>query len=145
MAISFFNEDIEKPALNENLISLWIEQIIKKYNRRVGEINYIFCSDNYLIEINRQYLEHDYYTDIITFDYTEENTISGDVFISVDRVIENSLFFKEGFDNELKRVISHGVLHLIGIKDKTEVEKREMRDAEDKCIMLINEIEKGLV
>jgi rRNA maturation RNase YbeY len=144
LAISFFSEDVKKPLYDEKLFSHGIDLIIKSYDKSVGEINYIFCSDNYLLDINRQYLDHDDLTDIITFDYTDDNSISGDIFISIDRVEENGNIFGDGFDKEFLRVISHGILHLIGFKDKTEEEKSEMRLAEDNCIMLIKKLEKGL-
>jgi len=144
LGISFFSEEVELPAINQKLTSFWIQEIIKQYYKDVGEINYIFCSDDYLIDVNRQYLNHDYYTDIITFDYTEGNNISGDIFISIERVSENAESYGDGFETELRRVMSHGILHLIGINDQTGEEKREMREAEDKCIMLIKEIEKRL-
>lgn len=112
----------------------WIKSIILDLEKRVGEINYIFCDDEYLLDINQKYLKHDTYTDIITFDYSEKNVISGDIFISIERVKENSTQFSKGFEEELHRVLAHGILHLCGFKDKTDKESKEMREKEDWAI-----------
>ena len=114
----------------------WITTIIQQEKKRVGEINYIFCDDAYLLNINKQYLNHDTYTDIITFDYSEEGLLSGDIFISIDRVKENAQLFLVDFHNELLRVLAHGVLHLCGYKDKTKKEELLMRQKEDAAIAL---------
>jgi len=108
-----------------------IKDLIVSENKKVGDLNFIFCSDNYLLEVNKQYLNHDYYTDIITFDYCEDKLVSGDIFISVDRVLENSNKFKLDFNNELSRVLFHGVLHLCGYKDKNKIDKTQMTSKED--------------
>ncbi len=124
-------EDVSDIELDTDLLNNWINNIIKKYKGISGEISFIFCSDRYLLEINKKYLEHDYYTDIITFDYCENNKISGDIFISLDTVLSNSKEFNTEFNDELNRVIIHGILHLIGFKDKTEEENAEMHRMED--------------
>lgn len=114
----------------------WIKTIILSFEKRVGEINYIFCNDEYLLEINQKYLQHDTYTDIITFDYSENNIISGDIFISIERVKENAGHYSKDFEEELHRVLAHGILHLCGIKDKSEQESKEMREKEDWALKL---------
>ena len=130
--ISFHMNNVEVPDLNPEFLRLWVKHIIESHNGEVGELTYIFCSDEYLLEINKQYLRHDYYTDIITFNYNEGNTISGDIFISVDMVKHNAEKFAEGkFDEELNRVIAHGVLHLCGFNDKTKDEQILMTKKED--------------
>ena len=112
----------------------WIIGVIESYGFEVGDISYIFCDDKYLLQINQQYLNHDDLTDIISFDYSEEKLISGDIFISVERVQENASLFKVDFQQELLRVMSHGILHFMGFKDKNEKDQLEMRKNEDICI-----------
>ncbi|MCM2302725.1 MAG: rRNA maturation RNase YbeY [Flavobacteriaceae bacterium] len=112
----------------------WIIGVIESYGFEVGDISYIFCDDKYLLQINQQYLNHDDLTDIISFDYSEEKLISGDIFISIERVQENASLFKVDFQQELLRVMSHGILHFIGFKDKNEKDQLEMRKNEDICI-----------
>ena len=131
MGISFFNEDIEFQIENNHSITVWINSVIDENKYLPGTINYIFSSDEYLLKLNRQYLEHDTYTVIITFDYSTGKVLSGDIFISIDRVKENALKFKKTFENELHRVMIHGILHLCGFKDKTDAESKEMRQRED--------------
>lgn len=114
----------------------WLKEVIEQEAFRVGDINYIFCSDEQLLEINIQYLNHDYYTDIITFDYKENQLISGDIFISTDRVKDNAVINNEDFDHELNRVLVHGVLHIIGYKDKLEKDIELMRKKENTYIDL---------
>lgn len=128
--LNFFFENIENVSINENITS-WIEYLITNEGKKMGDINYIFCDDEYLLKINQDYLQHDYYTDIITFDYVKGKKISGDIFVSVTRVSENAPLLSKSFDEELHRVIAHGVLHLCGYKDKTEAEIKEMRNKED--------------
>lgn len=108
------------------------------HGKRVGEVAYIFCSDEKILEVNRQYLNHDYYTDIITFDYTEGDVISGDIFISVDTVRSNADEFGVSFEKELNRIIIHGILHLCGFKDKQPDDKAEMTRQEDSALSLLN-------
>lgn len=135
--IYFHSEDVSFELNQEEKISSWILSIIKNHTKELGDISYIFCSDNYLLKINKKYLNHDYYTDVITFNYCEENTVSGDIFISIDRIKENSENLGENFDQELNRVIAHGVLHLIGFNDKNEAEQKIMRNKEDECLNLL--------
>lgn len=130
MEINYFYEDIEEFSV-DNKIQEKIILAIKEEKKELGSINYIFCSDIYLLNMNKEYLQHDYYTDIITFDYSENNIISGDIFISKDRVEDNAMQFKVGFLNELNRVMIHGVLHLLDYKDFTKEEKLEMKAKED--------------
>jgi len=134
MNIFFFFEDVKKIDLEVSNDKQWILNCIKKYKKITGSINFIFCSDTYLLEINRKYLNHNYYTDIITFDYCEGDVINGDIYISIDRVEDNSKKFNSVFSIELHRVMIHGVLHLVGLKDSTEEEKLVMRNAENLCL-----------
>lgn len=131
MAITFQAVDIDFPAIKRRRTANWIKTVAKDYDRKVGEIAYLFCDDKKILEINRTYLQHDFYTDIITFDYSENDQISGDIFISIDTVRSNSEKFNTDFNEELHRVIIHGVLHLCRVNDKTEEEARAMRKAED--------------
>lgn len=135
MSINFYFEEIEEFQLDLPKSSKWIKNTISKEGCRPGDITFIFCSDDYLVEINKQYLDHDYYTDIITFDYVEGNLISGDIFISVDRVRENAATFGVSFLNELNRILIHGVLHLLGYKDKKPEEKELMTTKEDTYLL----------
>lgn len=138
MPIHFFSEDIDFHLKEETPIRNWITTIADSYNYRIEDINYVFCSDEYLLDINKTHLDHDYYTDIITFDNSEEtHVLEADIFISVDRVEENSKSIGTGFSQELYRVIIHGLLHLLGFGDKTDSEKKEMREKEDACISLL--------
>lgn len=125
------------PHINEEEISAWIAQVAAVYKRKVGEIGYIFCSDERILEVNRQYLQHDYYTDIITFDYTKGSKISGDLFISLDTVRSNAELFGMDYHVELHRVIIHGILHLCGIDDKGPGEREVMEEAENKALRLL--------
>ena len=134
--IEFFNEDIEFPKINNDKVINWIELIISNNGKEKGDITFIFCSDNYLIEINREYLNHDYNTDIITFNYNEENMVSGDIFISLETVTNNAKDYKVSFENELHRVIIHGVLHLIGFDDQTDEQQEEMTKKEEEFVRL---------
>lgn len=133
-----FNYECDFNIVNEDEFFVWIENVINSENKSLGEISYIFCDDEYLLEINKQYLNHDYYTDIISFDYTVNEVVSGDIFISIDRVKENALDYGVSFDNELKRVIIHGVLHFCDFKDKSQDEERIMRLKEEEKINLFH-------
>ncbi len=138
-SINYFFEDIpEIPSLLNEQVSNWIAGVIQAHNIQIEEINYIYCSDKYLLEVNQQYLNHDYYTDIITFDNREqlENPMEADIFISIDRVRENAVDMKSTFTDELHRVMIHGVLHLLGQEDKTTSEKAEMRKREEASLSL---------
>ncbi len=131
-----FNYELDFELSNELVFSQWIEKCIEEYGFRLGELNYIFCDDAYLLKLNVEFLDHDTLTDIISFDYTMGKLVGGDIFISVERVIENAKELGIPFDEELKRVMIHGVLHYMGYKDKTVEEKEEMRSQENKCIEL---------
>lgn len=115
----------------KNPYKKWIKESAANEGRQCGEINYIFCDDEQELEINKQYLNHDFYTDIITFDYTEENTISGDMYISIERVIENAKTYNTNFEDELRRVLIHGIMHLCGYKDKEPEDEKLMREKEN--------------
>ena len=117
-------------------VQKWVVEVVKRRERQVGNINYLFCDDEYLLQVNRQYLDHDTYTDIITFDYVAGGLISGDIMISIERVGENAEKFGVPFEHELRRVIIHGVLHLLGQGDKSDDEAREMRRQEDEALAL---------
>ncbi|MCT4672964.1 MAG: rRNA maturation RNase YbeY [Prolixibacteraceae bacterium] len=140
MVVDFFAEDIEFPSYDTDFLELFITRLIQSKEKEVGEISYIFCSDEYLLKINIDYLQHDYYTDIITFDYVEGDVISGDVFMSLDRVKDNSEVLKVDYESEFARVLSHGILHLLGYKDKTDKEAEVMRAEEDKAITLFEKV-----
>lgn len=137
-SISFHSEDVDFQLENEQKLIDWINSTIKQEEKSATEITYVFCSDEYLYQMNLDYLNHDTYTDIITFDYTENSFVSGDIFISIDRVKENAIKFNTTFLNELSRVIIHGVLHLVGYKDKTTEQKQVMRSKEDFYLTLLN-------
>ena len=135
MAISFYTEDSGFRYAERRRTKRWLKALADKYQREIDQVNYIFCSDEFLLGINRDYLQHDYYTDIITFPY-QDNPISTDIYISVDRVKENALSYNSEFLVELHRVMAHGLLHMCGLKDKTELESESMRKAEDAAIKL---------
>jgi rRNA maturation RNase YbeY len=136
--INFFNEDIDFALENSTVISNWIAQIIESNSFTISQLNYIFCSDNYLLEINRTYLSHDYLTDIITFDNSDEaNVIEADIFISIDRVRDNAQNLGTNFSTEFNRVLIHGILHLLGWDDKSQEDKAEMREKEEACLSLL--------
>lgn len=166
--ISFNNEDIQFNLKNKTLVKTWIVKTIESKRKKTGDISFVFCSDVFLLEMNKEYLNHDTYTDIITFDYSSQDLaknnsrfstplevtpkranpkaiktsapISGDIFISVDRVQENADKFSKSFEDELHRVIIHGVLHLLGYKDKTKIAKAEMTKQEDLCLKALAKI-----
>ena len=139
--IEFIFEDISKFSISNDSISTWVEDIINHEDRIAGEVCFIFCSDEYLLKINQQYLKHYYYTDVITFDYSESKVVSGDIFISIDRVKENSHNLKISFNIELIRIIIHGVLHLLGYDDKNKADKIIMTSKEDECLKLYRDVE----
>ncbi len=138
--IQFYFENIDNQFVNTKMIIKWIKLLIKKHNFKLGDINYIFCDDEYILKINKEFLNHDYYTDIITFDYVNNNIINGDIFISITTVESNSIQFSTTFQEELNRVISHGILHLIGFKDKTEEEQDLMTKMENDALYLLKTI-----
>lgn len=129
--IELFFEDTEILDLDPEFFVSWLSKVVVIESKKIGDINLIFCSDDYLLEVNRKYLDHDYYTDIITFDYCVDDEINGDLFISIDRVLENAKKHTTAFSNELNRVVVHGVLHLIGYGDKSPDEKSLMTSKED--------------
>lgn len=137
MAISFYAEDIELPAIKKRTVSNWIKEVAETYGKKAGDISYIFCSDEKILEVNRQYLQHDYFTDIITFDYSCGNKISGDLFISLDTVKTNSEKFETSYNEELHRTIIHGILHLCGINDKGPGEREIMEENENKALSIL--------
>ncbi|MDA9261829.1 rRNA maturation RNase YbeY [Flavobacteriales bacterium] len=135
--MTIFNEDIDFQDYSVEEKTKWINSIISNYSKIPGELTYIFCSDDYLLNLNIEHLNHDTLTDIITFDYTKTGIISGDIFISIDRIEENAKKFQVTFQEELNRVMAHGILHLIGFKDKTDEEKKEMRQAENLALEIL--------
>lgn len=134
--INFFFEETDEFDVSGLNVEKNIEAVLSNENRTLGEINYIFCSDEYLLNINKQYLKHDYYTDVISFDYSEDDIISGDIFISVDTVKDNAKEYDVKFEKELARVMVHGVLHFIGYKDKTDEDAKQMRQKENQYLPL---------
>ena len=134
--INIFFEEIDEFKLDNLHVEENIEKLIENENRTLGEVNYILCTDPYLLDINRQYLKHDYYTDVISFDYCEDNVISGDIFISVDTVASNAKEYGVSFEKELERVMIHGVLHFVGYNDKAEDEIPIMRAKENQYLKL---------
>ena len=129
--VRYFKEDTKFEFKYRLLNNRWLKMVAESEIRRLGDINIIFCSDNYILDVNMKYLQHDYFTDIITFDYCEKKVLSGDLFISVDSVRENSVYFGTEFEDELNRVIVHGLLHLIGYDDHSEDDIKVMREKEN--------------
>ena len=134
--ITYQTDGTRMPNIKKRLTTAWIRAVAATYDKKVGAVNYIFCNDERILEVNREYLQHDYYTDIITFDYTEEDTISGDLFISLDTVKTNSEQFGTEYDEELHRTIIHGILHLCGINDKGPGEREIMEAAENRALAM---------
>jgi len=139
-AINFFQEEVSFQLSHPDILKGWISTIIQNAKQSFDTINFIYCSDNYLLEINKEYLDHDYYTDIITFDNKEDDdsALDADIFISIDRVKENATQLNLPFEQELHRVMVHGILHLLGHKDKTEEQKNEMRESEEASLSLLH-------
>ena len=133
-----FNSETSFTLKNHKKLVKWISDVISSEGFQVGEINYIFCNDSYLNKINQEFLNHDTFTDIISFDYTLGKEVGGDIFISIERVLENAEKFNEVFETELHRVMIHGILHFMGYKDKTKKEKTLMRTKEDEKIFILN-------
>ena len=131
MPVHYHNEEVSFSFNNKREVSLWLKSVVSSFQKELGVINVIFCNDQYLLKINQTYLNHDYFTDIITFNYNENNLISGDLFISIDRVKENAINQKMEFNVEIHRVIVHGVLHLCGLNDQSKQEKEIMRGREN--------------
>jgi rRNA maturation RNase YbeY len=133
--ITFTNADKKFTLKNKKIVTQWILETIKNEKKECGKIAYIFCSDNYLLDLNQRFLKHNTYTDIITFDYSEGKILNGEIYISIDRVKENAQNFEVDFETELLRVIIHGALHLAGYKDKTKEQKEKMRKKEDQYLL----------
>lgn len=134
--ITYNAENVKFPKIKRRETTAWIKKVAAAYGRKVGEIGYLFCDDEKILEVNREYLQHDYYTDIITFDYDEDDIISGDLVISLDTVKSNAELFHKNYDEELHRVIIHGILHLCGINDKGPGEREIMEAAENKALAM---------
>ncbi len=137
MPINFFSEEttfkLDQPSFYEN----WLQEVLFQHSKSTGELNYIFSSDEYLLRVNQKHLNHDYYTDIVTFDHSDhEDVIEADIYISIDRVRDNAFAHEVSFQNELSRVMVHGLLHLFGFSDENDLEKKVMREKEDACISL---------
>ena len=142
--ITYNTIDVDMPALPQHETSVWVRAVAESYGKRVGEVAYVFCNDEKILEVNRQFLQHDYFTDIITFDYTEGQRIGGDLFISLDTVRSNAELFGRPYDEELHRVIIHGILHLCGINDKGPGERELMEAAENKALDLLASMSRPL-
>lgn len=136
--ITYNSEGVRMPKIKKRDTSAWIKAVAASYGRKVGEIGYLFVDDEKILEVNREYLGHDYYTDVITFDYDEDDTVSGDIVISLDTVCSNAELFGKTYEDELYRVIIHGILHLCGINDKGPGEREIMEAAENKALAMRN-------
>ena len=135
--ITYNSEGVRMPKIKKRDTSAWIKAVAASYGRKVGEIGYLFVDDEKILEVNREYLGHDYYTDVITFDYDEDDTVSGDIVISLDTVRSNAQLFGKTYEEELYRVIIHGILHLCGINDKGPGEREIMEDNENKALAML--------
>lgn len=141
LMIRFFNEDVPYKLLQKRVISQWLKKQAEQEGYSVGDLNYIFCSDEHVLQVNRDYLQHDYYTDIITFDQSEEEElIEGDIFVSVDRVADNASQLAITAEQEMRRVLAHGMLHLCGYGDKTDEEEAHMRAKEDEWLKELHQL-----
>ena len=140
--ISYFTEDIKFELKGKLLNNRWLKMVVGSEVKKMGDLSIIFCSDPYILDINLRYLQHDYFTDIITFDYCEGDTVSGDIFISIDSVRENALFYGASFEDELDRVMVHGVLHLLGYDDHTPEEQAVMRAKENYYVNIKHSLQK---
>jgi len=134
--ITYNTENVRMPQIRRRDTSAWIRRVAQTYGKKVGEVGYLFCDDEKILEVNREFLGHDYYTDIITFDYCEDNVLNGDIVISLDTVRSNAEQFKKDYDEELHRVIIHGILHLCGQNDKGPGERELMEAAENRALAL---------
>jgi len=137
MPVYFHKEDRDVPDIEKLKIAAAVKELCLKHGKKTGNINYIYCSDEFLLKLNRDYLGHDYYTDIISFNYCEGNVVAGDIFMSLDRIKDNASLLGENTGEELIRVCGHGVLHLLGINDQTDEEKEIMRKKEDEFIKMV--------
>ncbi len=143
MSITFHKEEIEFDLPSEEKLTAWLLDIASKEDKTISQFSYIFCSDDYLLNINKTYLNHDYYTDIITFPYKQGHEIESDIFISVDRVRDNATEYKTTFESELLRVMAHGLLHMAGYGDKTEEDQDKMTDMENQCLVMWSNTKKS--
>ena len=134
--ITYNCENVKLPAIKKRDTSAWIRRVAATYGKKIGEVGYLFCNDEKILEVNREFLQHDYYTDIITFDYCEDDTLNGDIVISLDTVRSNAQQLGKDYDEELHRVIIHGILHLCGRNDKGPGEREQMEAAEDEALAL---------
>ncbi|MCQ2190519.1 MAG: rRNA maturation RNase YbeY [Paludibacteraceae bacterium] len=143
MAITYDKEHskIKMPKIKKRNVSAWIKKVAELHGKKVGDLSYLFCSDDHILEVNKEFLQHDYYTDIITFDYTEEDVISGDMVISVDTITTNAEKFNTTFESEFFRVVIHGVLHLCGINDKGPGEREIMEKHENEALEVAKSFE----
>jgi rRNA maturation RNase YbeY len=139
MAITYHTKNGQIPFIRRRIVNLWIKSAAKSYGKEIGEIAYIFCSEGQILDVNMQYLNHDYYTDIITFDYSEGDVISGDIFVSVDTIKSNAETLGVSFREELHRILIHGILHLCGINDKSVEERKVMETNENKALSILPE------
>ena len=135
--ITYNTENVKMPAIRRRDTTAWIRRVAATYGKRIGEVGYLFCDDEHILSVNREYLNHDYYTDIITFDYCENDILNGDLVISLDTVRTNAEKFNKPYDEELHRVIIHGILHLCGINDKEPGEREVMEAAENRALSLL--------
>lgn len=135
--IAYYTEDVKMPTFPKRKMNAWIKSVANKYKKNVGEIAYIFCSNKKILEVNKQYLQHDYYTDIITFDYCERDVLNGDIFISIETVSSNAEQFRVSFEEELRRILIHGILHLCGQDDKTPALRAEMTKKENEALEML--------
>lgn len=138
MPISFFTESVKFKLKEKRRHKMWVNAVAKKHQAEIGNINYIFCSDSFLLTLNKYYLKHNTYTDIITFDYSQRKKISGEIYISIERVKENAAQYKVAAAKELQRVMIHGVLHLCGFKDKSATDQKKMREAENGALKMFS-------
>ena len=134
--ITYNAEGVKFPKIKRRETMAWIRRVADTYGKKVGEVGYLFCDDEHILEVNREYLGHDYYTDIITFDYCEDDTLNGDLVISLDTIRTNAEMLGKDYDEELHRVIIHGILHLCGQNDKGPGEREQMEEAEDRALAL---------
>ena len=141
--ISFACDDVNFSWVDEWVISSWLEQVVTLEKSVLISLSYVFCSDEKLLEINKTYLQHDYYTDVITFDLSDGGDIEGEIYISLDRIKDHAAKYQSSFDEELCRVVVHGLLHLIGYDDKTEADQKTMRSKESNCLSLLQEVPRG--
>ena len=135
--ITYSCENVKMPAIKKRDTTAWIRRVAATYNKKVGEVGYLFCDDEHILQVNREFLQHDYYTDIITFDYCEDDVLNGDIVISLDTVRSNAAQLGKDYDDELHRVIIHGILHLCGLNDKAPGEREQMEAAENQALAML--------